>query len=68
VICRGWYAVVTEMGDGHVIPCSDLIGHEADDGCPCGPEVRPVERLDGSMGWLHAHRSLDGREAEEPAR
>lgn len=51
-------------GTLHVHPIHDLIDHdtstdEAD--CPCGPEVRPVERDDGTFGWLLAHHSLDGR-------
>lgn len=46
----------------HVIPISDLIGHTDTDDCPCGPTSEPVKRGDGSVGWLHVHHSLDGRE------
>lgn len=47
----------------HVLPVSDLIEHdEVGDDCPCGPTVEPVERQDGSFGWLIIHHSLDGRE------
>lgn len=51
----------------HVIPVDDLIDHETDPDteCVCGPEVEPVERDDGSMGWLVKHHSLDGREKHE---
>ena len=49
----------------HVAPNSDLIVH-TDDGCPCGPTIEPVERGDGTIGWLIVHHSLDGREQHEP--
>lgn len=51
--------------DLHVYPLDDLIAHTLDDECPCGPEDRPVERKDGSIGWLAVHHSLDGREQRE---
>ncbi|GAA1082814.1 hypothetical protein GCM10009665_80430 [Kitasatospora nipponensis] len=35
--------------------------------CVCGPRVQPVERDDGSVGWLIVHHSLDGRERREGA-
>jgi hypothetical protein len=52
----------------HIHPISDLVAHdtstdEAD--CPCGPEVRPVQRGDGTYGWEIVHHSLDGREQQE---
>ena len=50
----------------HVTPIDDLIEHiEEEDDCPCGPEVEPVPREDGSFGWLITHHSLDGREFKE---
>ena len=49
----------------HVIPLSDLVDHEASDGCVCGSAVEVVKRADGSVGWMHTHHSLDGREAHE---
>lgn len=50
----------------HVYPTGDLIEHNTDDdSCLCGPELQPVEREDGSYGWLLVHHSLDGREANE---
>lgn len=53
----------------HVIPRDDLIEHEFDDECPCGPEQFPVTReADGVVSWIVGHSSLDGREADERAR
>ena len=49
----------------HVSPVGDLIDHTADDDCPCGPRTEPVQREDGSMGWVVVHHSLDGRESGE---
>jgi hypothetical protein len=52
----------------HVFPVNDLIAHEtAGDTCICGPATEPVERDDGSYGWLIVHHSLDGREESEAA-
>lgn len=47
----------------HVIPNGDLVDHESTPDCPCGPTSDPVTRHDGSVGWVHVHHSLDGREA-----
>ena len=50
----------------HVYPLADLIEHDtAGDDCVCGPESIPVERDDGSFGWVISHHSLDGRERYE---
>lgn len=50
----------------HVTPVNDFIDHmEHEDDCICGPTVEPVERYDGSFGWLITHHSLDGRERYE---
>lgn len=51
----------------HVVPIDDLIERETgtDSDCPCGPEVQPVEREDGSIAWLYHHNALDGRDLEE---
>jgi hypothetical protein len=49
----------------HIHPMNDLIDHDTSTDqadCPCGPEVRPVEGGDGSVGWMLVHHSLDGRE------
>ncbi len=54
------------LGDVHVYPLDDLIAHDTDGGdCLCGPTTEPVERADGSYGWLIVHHSLDGRERSE---
>jgi hypothetical protein len=51
----------------HVVPVDDLVEHDTDgDGCLCGPRTEPVERDDGSYGWVLVHHSLDGRELHEP--
>ena len=51
----------------HIMPINDLVEHEWDDDgdCPCGPEVQPVEREDGSISWVYMHNALDGRDLEE---
>jgi hypothetical protein len=62
----GTWSEEREMSAGlHVHPLDDLIEHTLDDECPCIPEDRPVEREDGSVGWLAVHHSLDGRERYE---
>lgn len=54
------------MSTVHVLPVADLIEHESGaDDCACGPTIEPVQREDGSMGWLITHHSLDGRERSE---
>lgn len=62
-----WVDECVDMDHVHVIPIDDLIEHEYDEegDCPCGPEVRPVEREDGSIAWLYVHNALDGRDLEE---
>ena len=50
----------------HVVPVWDTIAHEPNDDCVCGPRTEPVERVDGSVGWLAVHHSADGREHTEP--
>lgn len=54
-------------GEVHVIPLLDLIEHGLAD-CVCGTTTEPVERADGSFGWIITHHSLDGREAQEGVR
>lgn len=49
----------------HVLPVDDLIDHQENDECPCGPRSEPVVRADGSVGWSVVHHSLDGRERAE---
>lgn len=54
-----------DSDDVHVLPDNDAIHHLPED-CPCGPRTEPVERPDGSIGWIVVHHSLDGREQHEP--
>lgn len=52
----------------HVWPMDNLVEHDtatAEADCLCGPRTKPVERADGSIGWLIVHHSLDGREQAE---
>ena len=55
------------MTTPHVVPTDDLVLHDSSGGqpCVCGPTTVPVEREDGSMGWMVVHHSLDGRERTE---
>lgn len=50
------------MASVHVTPVDDLIDHPADDDCVCGPTGQRVEGVDGEIGWIMVHHSLDGRE------
>lgn len=55
-------------GTYHVVPVNDLIEHDSsgdETDCVCGPEIVPVERDDGTFGWVVSHHSLDGRELHE---
>ncbi len=49
----------------HVVPVGDLMDHDIDGDCLCGPRLEPIKRLDGSVAWMHVHHSLDGRENKE---
>jgi hypothetical protein len=44
-----------------VLPKGDLIKHDESSDCVCGPTTHPVERGDGSIGWIREHHALDGR-------
>jgi len=46
----------------HVRPDDDYVEHTESEDCVCGPEVIPVQREDGSYGWVYSHHALDGRE------
>lgn len=52
-------------GDIHVMPVGDLIEHDDNEDCFCGPTTEPVAREDGSFGWMHTHHSIDNRETHE---
>jgi hypothetical protein len=50
----------------HVYPENDLMDHDTDtDECICMSRIEPVERSDGTIGWVAVHHSLDGREQHE---
>ena len=50
----------------HVYPVDDLVEHElVGDNCICGPQPVVVKCDDGSIEWVIAHHSLDGRELSE---
>ncbi|WP_405559048.1 hypothetical protein OHV08_34195 [Streptomyces canus] len=49
----------------HVVAQRGLVDHDtstSEPDCVRGLEVRPTTQEDGSVGWLLAHHSLDGRE------
>lgn len=50
------------MNEMHVLPVNDLMKHQEDSTCWCGPQDEVVMRADGSNGYLYTHHSLDGRE------
>ena len=61
-----WLATQAEPGaDVHVLPILDDVDHYENADCVCGPTTEPVERDDGSIGWVVTHHSLDGREQHE---
>ena len=49
----------------HVMPIDDVIEHESNEDCVCGPRVQRVDTPEGD-GWLFTHHSADGRELSEP--
>lgn len=32
--------------------------HLTNENCPCNPQVIPVKREDGTIGWVYMHRRL----------
>lgn len=46
----------------HVVPVDDLVDHDLNDDCVCGPTITFEEGAP-----VVVHHSLDGREATEPA-
>jgi hypothetical protein len=51
----------------HILPVGDLIEHERDEGCVCGPIETVLHRADGSDTRAFSHMSLDGREHRRAA-
>jgi hypothetical protein len=60
------------MDSVHVLPLNDLVEHETDDACICGPTLgtdRPDGTQhcscgcsDGNAGVVWVHHALDGRD------
>ena len=61
-----WAVILAGPDSAHVVPIADLVEHEVNDDCVCGPSPLPTERGDGSLAWVIKHHSLDGREHQEP--
>jgi hypothetical protein len=62
----GWVTALLALRELHVLPLDDLLEHELDEDCFCGPDFLPVDQDDGSIHWLYQHHSADGREHSEP--
>lgn len=43
----------------------ELLPHEQEQPCACGPTPELVPNPDGPDGWVVTHHSLDGREQDE---
>lgn len=48
-----------------VVPCFDLIEHDQDEDCVCGPRANMITDENGETFWMYTHHSLDGRELAE---
>ena len=51
----------------HVVPRGDLIEHDTDGECVCGPTDVAAEVQGSVIGFVTVHHSLDGREQVERA-
>lgn len=60
-----WRNSSMDEGPLHVYPLNDLIEHEIDRDCICGPECVPMKHDDGGIEYVYVHHSLDNREAKE---
>lgn len=59
-VTKQWLTSQREDDSVHVIPLDDVIVHDFDDDCSCGPSL---EYVDGNANArLFTHHSLDGRE------
>jgi hypothetical protein len=46
-------------GSVHYFPVNDLVEHATEtDECVCGSTSQPVERADGSVGWIVTHSGV----------
>lgn len=58
----GVYDIGEHSGDDvQIVPEEDIVEHTIDEDCVCGPTAQPVERPDGSIGWMYGHWAIDGR-------
>lgn len=58
-------AIVKSELEIHVVPDDDVIDHEMDDRCVCGPKEVLVVENDHYEGSIMMHASLDGREVSD---
>jgi hypothetical protein len=63
---KGWDVIVLIDADGdieetHVVPVDDLVEHDEDEDCICGPAPELCEH----GVWMYVHESLDRREDDE---
>lgn len=42
----------------HIRPAPGADDHLANDDCWCGPTCEPVQREDGTIGWLYVHHRV----------
>lgn len=60
----GWLTEWRTLADEErvvITPVDDLVEHDPDGDCVCGPYVEHL----GGRDWLYMHRSLDDRECLE---
>lgn len=63
-VIPGWRVDRPLRGRIQVLPVDDLVEHELEEGCVCGPtlELLPGVGLAGGEEWALVHHALDGRE------
>jgi len=49
----------------HIVPEDDLVQHDLNRDCVCGPTIERFLRADGTVGGLALHHAL-GLEVDEP--
>jgi len=61
-----WKAIVEEPDELHIVPQDDLIGHDTNVDCVCGPAIDLVldAYIPGGLKIIF-HVALDGREFNE---
>ena len=56
---KPWLVTPVDGTNIHVHPVHDLIGHDIEGDCICGPRVEPVEQDDGEIIFRTTHHSLE---------